>query len=461
MMWRCCIVLIGSIPTLLNAESGGQNEEASGGLLDLMSVWVARSETVNSVSAKVEVQDDAYSDFSNRQSEWIPKDDRLREQRSSTLTIKGGKVRQDSIGWTYDEHMMGISIFDYQRDVGDFVSLRKKLATGRFKRSLYSHFMNVKDERRNPQRYIFTYDGKDRSNFWDGNGENHPRRIFQRAPAPHSASLAYRAVYFESMFDGGIDLDHLLCQPLIFHFRPLDPRLGGVYRDNCSLTDKAVINGRQCWILREDSLVPNEYRRYFFVDPERDWIVTRYVGDAGKHGKLQFDIDSVQDARGMWLPNKWRILRVEAADRPIQSFVTVELSDYSINPKQELDVSQPNVPAGTWNIQMWVYTIHHESLQSITRADGTERQVLELETDVLTPYEILVNSEVGQGYFEEQRRLRWGLLRYLADARAILVYGVLLCVCPFFPWSSTRRLFAEYFGKQPQPEPSSSSKVTE
>lgn len=52
--------------------------------------------------------------------------------------------------------------------------------------------------------------------------------------------------------------------------------------------------------------------------------------------------------------------------------------------------------------------------------------------DVVTPYEVLMNSEPGQAYSEGQSRSWLGILQPVWHSESLVVIGV-LCVSAFLP----------------------------
>lgn len=397
----------------------------------IITAWQERSERANTIEASLEMVLGPFGAFSRVQSEWMPlaPDDDLSEKLR--LVIHGDNVRCDAMSWTYDEHLMSMPVYDYQRHIGDYSRMLEELNTGRFQHSLYSHFTRPDQLRRNPQQLTSLFNGVQRSNFWNEADNLYAREIVLPKPGETQQHRlgAYRKLYFQACHDGAFDLDSLIYQPVMLMYRPFEPWYGGVDPELCSMEGEVTIRGHRCRKLIEHTQIDDVIlSRSFFVDPEREWIVVRYIGECGEHPSVQFDIDYQQSSEGQWTPHQWTVMRMDFRDRPIQNFATVKVAHLEIN-QEPCEISfEIDKPVGTWSIDWQPMT------QSLLRADGSKRQILELESDVSASYDVLMNSEPGQAYFEEQLRSQLGILRPVWRSESLVVIGVLLCVSAFLPW---------------------------
>jgi hypothetical protein len=127
-----------------------------------------------------------------------------------------------------------------------------------------------------------------------------------------------------------VDAQNLDTRPILMAFRPLDPVMGH------RLLDRAITNlarsfyrGRSIFLL-EERHDPTGWKTTLFIEPERDFLVSRYVVEFEQRTIVDVDIDYVQDAQWGWIPNGWRITEMLANGS--KRLVTVaKVSSYSIN----------------------------------------------------------------------------------------------------------------------------------
>jgi hypothetical protein len=113
-------------------------------------------------------------------------------------------------------------------------------------------------------------------------------------------------------------------------FRPLDPAMGH------RLIDRAVTNlsrtfyrGKSTFLL-EERHDPSGWKTILWIEPERDFIVTRYVLAFEQKTIVDIDIDYTRDARWGWIPSGWRV--TEMLSDATKRLVTVaKVGSYSIN----------------------------------------------------------------------------------------------------------------------------------
>ena len=90
-------------------------------------------------------------------------------------------------------------------------------------------------------------------------------------------------------------------------FRPLDAVMGHL------LIDRAVTNLRRRFyrgksiFLLEERHDPSGWKTVLWIEPERDFLVSRYVVEFEQKTIVDIDIDYVQDAKWGWIPSGWRV----------------------------------------------------------------------------------------------------------------------------------------------------------
>jgi hypothetical protein len=127
-----------------------------------------------------------------------------------------------------------------------------------------------------------------------------------------------------------VDAQNLDVRPILMAFRPLDPVMGH------RLIDRAITNlarsfyrGKSIFLL-EERHDPTGWKTTLFIEPERDFLVSRYVVEFEQRTIVDVDIDYVQDPQWGWIPNGWRITEMLANGS--KRLVTVaKISRYTIN----------------------------------------------------------------------------------------------------------------------------------
>ena len=195
----------------------------------------------------------------------------------------------------------------------------------------------------NKMRYSFELDRKEE-----------PDGVDVIAPQGGNRGLGVRRHYaYASVFDGhlgttrvtsffdhppptaeqttaNVDAQNLDTRPILMAFRPLDPVLGH------RLIDRAVTNLRRTFyrgksiFLLEERHDPSGWKTILFIEPERDFVISRYVVEFEQRTIVDMDIDYVHDAEWGWIPNAWRITEM-LADGSKRLVTVAKVSSYTIN----------------------------------------------------------------------------------------------------------------------------------
>lgn len=127
-----------------------------------------------------------------------------------------------------------------------------------------------------------------------------------------------------------VDAQNLDTRVILMAFRPLDPVMGHL------LIDRAVTNrvrtfykGRSMFIL-EEARDPSGWKTVVWIEPERDFLVCRYLVAFEQKIMADIDIDYVQDSRWGWIPDGWRVTE-RLGDGSKRLVVVAKVSSYSIN----------------------------------------------------------------------------------------------------------------------------------
>jgi len=127
-----------------------------------------------------------------------------------------------------------------------------------------------------------------------------------------------------------VDGQNMDTRPILMAFRPLDPLMGHL------LMDRAVTNERRRFyrgksiFLLEERHDPSGWKTMLWVEPERDFLVSRYDVYFEQKLIVAIDIDYVEDARWGWIPNGWRVTEM-LADGSKRLVCEAKVSSYSIN----------------------------------------------------------------------------------------------------------------------------------
>jgi len=112
------------------------------------------------------------------------------------------------------------------------------------------------------------------------------------------------------------DAQNLDTRAILMALRPLDPILGDL------LIDRAVPNlartmyrGRSTFLL-EERRDPLGWKTILWIEPERGFLVSRFVLLFENTCIVDMDIDYVRDARYGWIPTGWRVTELLADGSP-------------------------------------------------------------------------------------------------------------------------------------------------
>ncbi|HMI42491.1 MAG TPA: hypothetical protein VK516_02645, partial [Gemmatimonadaceae bacterium] len=127
-----------------------------------------------------------------------------------------------------------------------------------------------------------------------------------------------------------IDAQNLDTRPILMAFRPLDPVMGH------RLIDRAITNlsrtfyrGKSTFLL-EERHDPSGWKTLLWIEPERNFLVSRYVMSFEQKMIVDINIDYLQDARWGWIPSGWRVTEM-LSDGSRRVVSVAKVTSYSIN----------------------------------------------------------------------------------------------------------------------------------
>lgn len=127
-----------------------------------------------------------------------------------------------------------------------------------------------------------------------------------------------------------VDAQNLDTRPFLLAIRPLDSVMGLRLVDRAVTNElRAFYNGRSTMIL-EERHDPSGWKTLLWIEPERDFLISRFGLSFEQKLIVQIDIDYIKDAQWSWIPSGWRITEM-LADGSTRTVTVAKVSSYSIN----------------------------------------------------------------------------------------------------------------------------------
>jgi hypothetical protein len=127
-----------------------------------------------------------------------------------------------------------------------------------------------------------------------------------------------------------MDAQNLDTRPILMVLRPLDPVMGHLLLDRAVIPPGRFIYKGRSQITLEERHDPSGWKTNLWVDPERDFVVSRYSVAFEQKYVVVIDIDYAEDARWGWIPSGWQVAEM-MADGSMRVVSVAKLSSYSIN----------------------------------------------------------------------------------------------------------------------------------
>ena len=195
----------------------------------------------------------------------------------------------------------------------------------------------------NKMRYTFEIDRKEE-----------PDGVRVKTPDNRSDGLGVRRNYtYVSVFDGqtekislssltdsppaailqtvtNVDAQNLDARAILMALRPLDPVMGHLLIDRAVTNQERTFYRGKSTFLLEERHDPSGWKTILWIEPERDFLVSRYVVLFEQKWIVDIDIDYVEDARWGWIPNGWRVTEM-LTDGSRRLVAEAKVSSYSLN----------------------------------------------------------------------------------------------------------------------------------
>ena len=194
------------------------------------------------------------------------------------------------------------------------------------------------------------------------------------------------------------DVKTVSLEPILRNLRPFHPSMG--FATFASMLDPSVfrlqsqhalVRGRSCLILERRPTPPDPYTERFYLDPDRDCVIIR--SNLLLAGKLVYELDITELKQDIvWVPVEWKSHRYDRDGR-LESSITANVTDFSINkdiPDEEFNIE---FPPGTWvKVRKGGKIVE----QFIQREGGQKRLITPEEEGA--SYAQLLNSESGMAF---------------------------------------------------------------
>jgi hypothetical protein len=92
---------------------------------------------------------------------------------------------------------------------------------------------------------------------------------------------------------------------------------------------RAIYKGRSIFVLEEPH-DPSGWKASVWIEPERDFIVSRYLIVFRQKIVVDIEIDYAQDPKWGWIPSGWQVLQMKA-DGSVWQAAVAKIVDYRIN----------------------------------------------------------------------------------------------------------------------------------
>jgi hypothetical protein len=127
-----------------------------------------------------------------------------------------------------------------------------------------------------------------------------------------------------------VDAQNLDTRPILLAFRPLDSLMGHARLDRAVTNEaRTFYRGRSTFLL-EERHDPSGWKTVLWIEPERDFLVSRFAILFEQQWMVDMDVDYKQDPRWGWIPSGWRVTEM-LGDGTRRLISTATVSSYSIN----------------------------------------------------------------------------------------------------------------------------------
>jgi hypothetical protein len=127
-----------------------------------------------------------------------------------------------------------------------------------------------------------------------------------------------------------VDAQNLDTRPILMLLRAVDPAMGHLLMDRAVVTGVRFVYKGRSLINLEERHDPSGWKTAIWLEPERDFVVTRYRIYFEQKFMVDIKIDYAEDARWGWFPSGWQVVEM-IADGSTQVVVVAKVSSFNIN----------------------------------------------------------------------------------------------------------------------------------
>ena len=127
-----------------------------------------------------------------------------------------------------------------------------------------------------------------------------------------------------------VDAQNLDLRPILMALRPLDPVMGHLLIDRAVTNEHRTFYRGKSTFLLEERHDPSGWKTILWIEPERDYLVSRYGVEFEQKPIVDIDIDYTRDATWGWIPTGWRITAL-LANGTRRLLTEAHVTSYRIN----------------------------------------------------------------------------------------------------------------------------------
>ena len=201
------------------------------------------------------------------------------------------------------------------------------------------------------------------------------------------------------------DNDHLA--PLLMTYRPFHPLIGRFKPAEWKLGSETVMSGEnRCRVLERTD---GEMIYRCWVDPQREFLISRFLQYLSGSLIFQIDICYQEDRDALWFPCTWTSMVMNHKTTSVRQSTSAKVTEHKVNLSLPIASFAFDFPPGTEVVDM---TNRENREHFIVRTDGSRRRITDEEQGRNASYSDLLSSDEGAARLPEATSgvlLRWTL----------------------------------------------------